>query len=784
MSDIYGSVVGSLTEQAWFSTVASVFDRWSDISGLNFVYEPHDDGAALSNVASTAPGVDGVRGDIRIGGHAIDGTSGTLAYNFFPDNGEMILDTSDRFFFDTANHSLRLRNVMAHEVGHGIGLSHVDPVDGTKLMEPIATTAFDGPQHDDILAAHRLYGDEFEHGAGNDRFDDAVNLGDLSGRQVTIGDNKAEQYVSIDGTTDVDYFRFTAGAGAQLDAQLIPLGYTYPQGAVGAATSSFQSQAQNDLAVSIYDVNHQLVQRADSNGLGKSETLTDVTLAKGGQYFVEIRGARDKAQLYQLDLTVSAGVPDDALDFREYTVNSYGGLQDHSGSVVIENGGAAVHLTGNRWIMIDFPYTVTPNTVLEFDFSSTAQGDVHGIGFDSNTSISSGLTFRLYGRQDWGRNDFAVYNVATGVHHFVIPVGQSYTGQAKALVFVNDHDVARPNADSVFSNVRIYESDRRSSTVAAPRAMNDRIVLNEDSPTVAIAALANDDDGGTRLSITAVSAGSAGGTVSVATDGRLHYRPATDYNGTETFTYTVANAGGTSTATVAVTVRPMNDPPKAGDNRYSVTSGHTYRLNVLNNDSTGVDIGEALTIVSVGKGSANGEIVTDGSRITYTPATGFFGEETFTYTINDGTASSNATATVIVRIQAPENLFRNLGLYAAPNNAAVSADSALDTALVGSSPRSPFFDILDPANSDRSLGNEATARSISRLLETTTFTGPPLGVSSRTAASTGYRMASAVSGSAGSLSHLQDLFGFHSLDRGTTAALDQIFAALGDAASA
>ena len=102
MNGIYGSAVGGVTQQAWFSNVASVFDRWSEVSGLNFVYEPHDDGAALSNFASAAPGTAGVRGDIRIGGHAIDGTSGTLAYNFFPDNGEMILDTSDSFFFDTA----------------------------------------------------------------------------------------------------------------------------------------------------------------------------------------------------------------------------------------------------------------------------------------------------------------------------------------------------------------------------------------------------------------------------------------------------------------------------------------------------------------------------------------------------------------------------------------------------------------------------------------------------------------------------------------------------------
>ena len=65
----------------------------------------------------------------------------------------MVVDTSDSFFLQTREDSLRLRNVLAHELGHGVGLSHVRPVTQTKLLEPFATTAFDGPQHDDIGGA-------------------------------------------------------------------------------------------------------------------------------------------------------------------------------------------------------------------------------------------------------------------------------------------------------------------------------------------------------------------------------------------------------------------------------------------------------------------------------------------------------------------------------------------------------------------------------------------------------------------------------------------------------
>ncbi|MEQ8785965.1 MAG: Ig-like domain-containing protein [Pirellulaceae bacterium] len=662
MKSLYGSTSGSIESQPWFPLIVSVFDRWSEVSGLTFVYEPHDDGAAFSNVASTAPGEAGVRGDIRIGGHAIDGASGTLAYNFFPNNGEMILDTSDSFFSNTADNSLRLRNVMAHELGHGIGLSHVDPVEQTKLMEPFASTAFDGPQHDDILAAQRLYGDEFEKGAGNDSISKAVSLGAIGNSRVTIGDHEAEQYVSIDGAGDRDYFSFVAGAGSILDATLTPLGGTYLSGGQDGSVSSFNSKTQNNLRLAIYDADLQLVASASSRGLGGAESLADIALTAGGKYYARILGDRDAAQFYQLQLDVSGGDLQQAIDFRDFSIDAYGGSQDHSGSAVIDSSGAALHLTGNRWKKIDFTYTITPDTVLEFDFASTRRGDVHGIGFDSNTSISEGLTFRLYGAQDWGLDDFATYKSSSGLTHFVIPVGQYYTGKATSLVFVNDHDVSNPTAESVFRNVRVYESDGATLSPSAPTAGDDRITVNEDSPRVSFDPLGNDDGGGRALSITGVSAGTAGGEVSFEADQRIRYKPAADFYGTETFTYTVSNGMGTSKATVTVNVRAMNDPPVANDNRYAIADGgRTYGLNVLNNDSTGDDAGETLRIVSVGKGSAGGKITIDGDRLLYKAAVGFRGVETFTYTINDGTSGSYDTATVTVNVKATSSAAIDFG---------------------------------------------------------------------------------------------------------------------------
>ena len=54
----------NLTLQPWFHIFTDSFGRWSQLGGVNFVYEPHDDG--VSHPGSNNNGVLGVRGDIRL----------------------------------------------------------------------------------------------------------------------------------------------------------------------------------------------------------------------------------------------------------------------------------------------------------------------------------------------------------------------------------------------------------------------------------------------------------------------------------------------------------------------------------------------------------------------------------------------------------------------------------------------------------------------------------------------------------------------------------------------
>lgn len=294
LNGIYGN------QDTWLALFEQIFARWSDLNGVTYVFEPNDDGAPFDGNFPSNPGSAGVRGDIRIGGHTIDGDSNILAYNFFPDSGDMIIDTADNFYANTSNNSLGFRNVLAHEHGHGMGISHVCPVTQTKLMEPFVSFAFDGPQHDDILAAQRGYGDRFEH---NDNVGEATDLGTpIRGNSVTQSD------LSIDGTSDVDYFQFTISSSSEVTIEVAPQGQSYlsgPQNFNGtcSAGTTFNSLTQSDLSVELLDINGSTVlDSADANGAGGTETISSFSLNTAGTYYVRVQGDTDAVQLYDLQL--------------------------------------------------------------------------------------------------------------------------------------------------------------------------------------------------------------------------------------------------------------------------------------------------------------------------------------------------------------------------------------------------------------------------------------------------------------------------------------------------
>lgn len=294
LNSVYGNF------NTWHAVFVQVFDRWSELAGLRYVYEPNDDGAAFGS--GGAAGQLGVRGDLRIGGHFIDGNSNVLAYNFFPNNGDMVLDSFDSFYNNLSGDSIRMRNVLAHEHGHGLGMSHVCPINQSKLMEPFLTTAFDGPQHDDILGGNRGYGDVDEPNNG------MGTATDLGGTGVVLMDR------SVDDDTDTDWYEFPGAAGEVITIRVEPIGLSYlngPQNQNGSCSAGtlFNSLTQSDLSFELRAPNGTTVlANVDDGNAGANEVLLNFSLPSSGSFFVRVAGAQNAAQLYDLSVLGSGTV--------------------------------------------------------------------------------------------------------------------------------------------------------------------------------------------------------------------------------------------------------------------------------------------------------------------------------------------------------------------------------------------------------------------------------------------------------------------------------------------
>src|SRR5437867_2376948 len=167
-------------------------------------------------------------------------------------------------------------------------------------------------------------------------------------------------------------------------------------------------------------------------------------------------------------------------------------------------------------------------------------------------------------------------------------------------------------------------------------------VLGDNSNTyenlsVKIVVLANDSDiDGDTLTVSSVTQG-AHGSIAINADNSLQYTPALDYNGTDSFTYTASDGhGGTGTATVNVTIRPVNSPPTANADSYGTTPNTTLNVpapGLLANDTDPENdpLTAALT-VNPSHGSAT---VNSNGSFAYTPAANYTGIDTFKYKAAD-----------------------------------------------------------------------------------------------------------------------------------------------------
>jgi DNA/RNA endonuclease G (NUC1) len=272
--------------------------------------------------------------------------------------------------------------------------------------------------------------------------------------------------------------------------------------------------------------------------------------------------------------------------------------------------------------------------------------------------------------------DFNVNNVFT--YTVGAPSHGVLSGTAPNLTYTPNADYN--GSDSFTFKVNDGDRDSNTATVSinvtpvndAPVAVDDSANTDEDTP-VTVSVLANDTDvEGDTLSVASVGTPSHGGAVIVGSD--VKYTPNADYNGADSFTYTVSDGhGGTATGTVNVNVAGVNDGPVANDDAATTDEDTAVNVNVVGNDSD-LD-GDTLSVTAVTQ-PGHGSATFAGGSVTYTPALNYNGGDSFSYTVGDGHGGT-ATATVSITVNAV-----NDNPVAVNDSATVAEDSGANTVNV------------------------------------------------------------------------------------------------------
>ena len=238
-------------------------------------------------------------------------------------------------------------------------------------------------------------------------------------------------------------------------------------------------------------------------------------------------------------------------------------------------------------------------------------------------------------------NDPLSFSIVSG------PAKGSLTGSAPNLIYTPNADFN--GADSFTFRVSDGSAMSNTATVSitvtrvndAPVAVSKSAVTAEKTP-VGIVLAASDKDGDS-LSYVIVSGPSKGSLSGNAPN--LTYSPAGAYNGPDSFTYRATDGNANSnTATVSITVTPVNDPPVAVSTTAETAEDTPVSIVLSAGDPDGDPL--SYTILT---NPAKGILTGSAPNLTYVPNANSNGADSFTFRVKDGSLNSNiATVSIAV----------------------------------------------------------------------------------------------------------------------------------------
>jgi VCBS repeat-containing protein len=335
----------------------------------------------------------------------------------------------------------------------------------------------------------------------------------------------------------------------------------------------------------------------------------------------------------QLAFTPTANANGDA--YASFTFQ----VQDNGGT---DNGGSDLDPT---------PNTITVNVTPVNDAPQAAPVDLGAVTEDGSRLIAAAELLAGVTDIDGPAASITAFTLTSGNGALVDNLDGTWTYTPAA------NDDSSVTFDYTASDGALAASSTASLDITP---VNDAPVVGDDATTVAEGGqvttgnvLDNDSDPDNTLTAGSIVAFTQGahGTVVSNGDGTFSYTHDGSETVSDSFTYTIDDgAGGNATATVHITVDPVNDPPDAADDNATVDEGGTVTTpNVLLNDS---DVDNALAAGNVVDWSqgARGTVVYNGDgTFNYTHDGSETTSDAFSYTIDDGFGGLD-TATVNITV--------------------------------------------------------------------------------------------------------------------------------------
>lgn len=301
--------------------------------------------------------------------------------------------------------------------------------------------------------------------------------------------------------------------------------------------------------------------------------------------------------------------------------------------------------------------------------------------YNSNLWSATAGTFNTTGKVNIPLNNDGVsviqgWREGSNNHGLTI---QNYSGSATDI-WVADSRESSVEANRPKLNITYCMPDAQNS---APVALDDNVLTNEDV-SVDIDVLANDSDAdGDPLTVT-ITNNPSNGLATVLVDNKVRYTPNPDFNGVDSFAYQVSDGENVDTAIVYITIAAVNDKPVANPMSFSINEDNSKVFTL-----TGSDVDADSLVFQVVTNPSKGSLSGTAPNLVYTPNTDVYGNDSFTFRVNDGLLDSDI-ATVSITINPV-------------NDAPVATNDSYSISEGG------FLDILPPGV----LGNDFDIDSIS-----------------------------------------------------------------------